>query len=200
MLIENFVQKDERILINGSEESYFNNETIKKIISKNTSEGFPIYYMEKDFEKEMQAFRKNKVKQVYNEINIIINHDEFIDGEISQSEIFMKEMYNQEKMDYVMESLMQIYLENLSNVHILEGVLTMISAVPYEAVEPKGQTMAMGLLTNKELLIRDRAIQCFEQWNSKKGLNVLKSLECEPKWLQKYVDKVIMYIERNGIE
>ena len=99
-----------------------------------------------------------------------------------------------------MEALMQIYLKNLSNVHFLEGILVMISAVPYEIVEPKGQTMAMGLLTNKELLIRDRAIQCFEQWNSKKGLEVLKSIECQPKWLQKYVDKVIMYIERDGIE
>ena len=76
----------------------------------------------------------------------------------------------------------------------------MVSCVPYEVVQPKGQAIAMGLLSNKELLIRDRAIQCFERWNSKKGLDVLKSLDCQPKWLQKYVDKIIKYIERDGVE
>lgn len=199
MIAEELVQK-EGILVNDLVTS-FENRTIKKIISKNTSEGIHIYYNEeKDFEEKVRDFRNDKVKQMYNEISIIICHDDYVDGEISQSEIFMKEAYQLGKMDYVMEALMQIYLKNLSNMHVLEGILVMISAVPYEAVEPKGQTMAIGLLVNKELLIRDRAIQCFEQWNSKKGLCVLKSLKCEPKWLQKYVDKVIMYIERDGVE
>ena len=198
MLIDTFVQNEE-IFVNDSE-SYIKNETTNKIISKNTSEGSLIYCNEKDFEEKIREFRNSRVKQMYNEISIIIGHDECVDGEISQSEIFIKQAYERGQMDYVMEALMQIYLKNLSNVHFLEGILVMISAVPYEIVEPKGQTMAMGLLTNKELLIRDRAIQCFEQWNSKKGLEVLKSIECQPKWLQKYVDKVIMYIERDGIE
>ena len=198
MLIDTFVQNEE-IFVNDSE-SYIKNETTNKIISKNTSEGSLIYCNEKDFEEKIREFRNSRVKQMYNEISIIIGHDEYVDGEISQSEIFIKQAYERGQMDYVMEALMQIYLKNLSNVHFLEGILVMISAVPYEIVEPKGQTMAMGLLTNKELLIRDRAIQCFEQWNSKKGLEVLKSIEFQPKWLQKYVDKVIMYIERDGIE
>lgn len=76
----------------------------------------------------------------------------------------------------------------------------MIACVPYEAVSPKGQIMAMGLLTNKILSVRDKAIQCFERWNSKKGLAYLRNVSCYPKWLQNYVDKVIMYIERDGME
>ena len=160
----------------------------------------PIYYNDTDIEKEMQAFRNRKIMRLSYEINMIINHDEYLDGEISQSEIFMKDAYANGQMDYVTEALMQIYSSNLLNTHILEGILVMISCVPYEAVEPKGQIMAMGLLSNKELVIRDRAIQCFERWNSKKGLVTLKSLDCQPKWLQKYVDKVIMYIERDGID
>lgn len=30
---------------------------------------------------------------MYNEISIIIGHDEYVDGEISQSEIFIKQAY-----------------------------------------------------------------------------------------------------------
>ena len=195
------LQRNQILFDNKGIQERFDSGTTSKEYLQNTSEAMLIYYKDdKDLEREMQEFRKGKIMQFSNEISIIINHDEYIDGEVSQSEIFMKEAYENEQIDYVMEALMQIYLNNLSNIHVLEGVLVMISCVPYEAVLPKGQTMAMGLLSNKELLIRDRAIQCFERWNSKKGLDVLKSLDCQPKWLQKYVDKIIMYIERDGVE
>lgn len=195
------IQKNKIFFDDRGIQEYFDSGTTSKEYLSNTSEAMLIYYNnDKDLEREMHEFRKGKIMQFSNEISIIINHDEYIDGEVSQSEIFMKQAYENEQIDYVMEALMQIYLNNLSNIHVLEGVLVMISCVPYEAVRPKGQTMAMGLLSNKELLIRDRAIQCFERWNSKKGLGILKSLDCQPKWLQKYVDKIIVYIERDGIE
>lgn len=149
------------------------------------------------YEKES---RERIISQIANEITIIIQQDEFLDGEVSRSELYIKNAYAKFQLDYVADALMQLYLANLHDAHFLEGILIMISSVPYEAIEPKGQTMAMGLLTNKELPIRDRAIQCFEKWNSKKGLSILNNLDCHPKWLQKYAEKVIMYIERDGID
>ena len=188
--MESVMQNSQVVFDSSGIQEYFDSGTTSKKYMMNTSETMLVYYNnDKELEREMQEFRKGK-----------INHDEYVDGEVSQSEIFMKEAYENEQMDYVMEALMQIYMDNLSNVHVLEGILVMVSCVPYEVVQPKGQAIAMGLLSNKELLIRDRAIQCFERWNSKKGLDVLKSLDCQPKWLQKYVDKIIKYIERDGVE
>lgn len=138
------------------------------------------------------------ISQLANEIRNIIQQDEFIDGEMSRSELYMEEICTNNSPDYVLKALMQVYSSNLLNPHILEGILVMITCLPYEAVEPQGQIMAMGLLSNKELEIRDRAIQCFERWNSKKGIPILKSLACHPKWLQNYVEKVITYLERDG--
>lgn len=199
--MEAVMQNSQIVFDNTGIQKYIDSGTTSKKYMMNTSETMLVYYNnDKELEREMQEFRKSKIMQFSNEISIIINHDEYVDGEVSQSEIFMKEAYENEQMDYVMEALMQIYMDNLSNIHVLEGILVMVSCVPYEVVQPKGQAIAMGLLSNKELLIRDRAIQCFERWNSKKGLGVLKSLDCQPKWLQKYVDKIIMYIERDGVE
>lgn len=200
MLMDTAFENNEKIFRNGMTQKFSSNETILKDVSWNDSARISIYYIDEELEKEMQAFRQNKIMLYYNEISSIIKRDEYIDGEVSQSEIFMQAAYENGQMDYVMEALMQIYSKNLLNSHELEGVLMMISCVPYEAVEPKGQVMAIGLLSNKELLIRDRAIQCFERWNSKKGLMTLKSLDCQPNWLQNYVDKVIMYIERDGVD
>lgn len=144
--------------------------------------------------------RQKIISQYTNEIRILIRQDEFIDGEVSHSERYMKEAYEQGQLDFIVDALMHVYSSNLGEAHMLEGILTMIASVPYEAISPKGQIMAMGLLTNKTLSVRDKAIQCFERWNSKKGLDYLKNISCSPKWLQNYVDKVVMYIERDGIE
>lgn len=145
-------------------------------------------------------FRESIISQYSNEIQIVILQDIYIDGETSDSEHYILDRYNQGQIDYVADALMEVYSSNLGEAHILEGILTMISCVPYDAIAPKGQIMAMGLLTNKNLSVRDKAIQCFEKWNSKKGLAYLKNIECSPAWLQKYVNKVIKYIERDGNE
>lgn len=147
-----------------------------------------------------QKLRKAIIARLVNEISCIIQNDEFIDGEVSSSEAFMQDLYAKNQLDYIADALMELYSENLSNPHTLEGILLMVSSVPFEVIAPEGQIMAMGLLSNKNLSVRDRAIQCFERWNSRKGLNYLKNLNCYPRWLQKYVEKVIMYIERDGID
>lgn len=195
-----FFEKNAVLYNNMLTEISYGNNTAVSNFSYNDSAGNPVFYSDSDIQSEIKEYRDEKIDRLVNEISILIQHDEFLDGEISQSEMFMKEEYSNNDMEYVIEALMRLYYANLFNVHVLEGILVMIASVPYESVEPKGQIMAMGLLTNKELIIRDRAIQCFERWNSRKGLIALKSLDCHPKWLQNYVNKVIMYIERDGID
>ena len=138
------------------------------------------------------------LKQFVNDIRVLIKQDEFIDGELSKSEMYIRNAAENDQIDLVIEAMMEVYSDSLHDTHILEGILSMISSVSYNLVYPKGQIMAMGLLSNKELSVRDKAIQCFERWNSKKGIEYLKSLECRPRWLQKYVEKVMMYLERDG--
>ena len=147
---------------------------------------------------EMHSYEK-KTSEFESTIKNIIFHDEYYDGELSASEQYMIEANEQGHLKVVLDALMKIYVSSLDNLHILEGILVMISCVPYDVVAPAGQVMAMGLLSNKELSIRDKAIQCFEKWNSKKGLDILKNLKCSPKWLQQYVDQVSIYIEKYGI-
>jgi hypothetical protein len=169
--------------------------TIRSVVSKTDSSA--------TFGKEIfgeSKVRKNIISRYINEIKILIRQDEFIDGEFSQSELYMDDAYDKGQIDYVTDALMEIYTSSLNEPHMLEGILTMISSVPYEIVYPKGQIIAAGLLENKELSVRDKAIQCFEKWNSKKGLIFLKNIHCTPKWLQKYTDRVIMHIERDGTE
>jgi hypothetical protein len=144
------------------------------------------------------ASREEIIEEYRNSILSVIAHDEFEDGEISDSEKYMQQTMTAENRDFILKALMKIYIERYNDEHTLLGVMEMISCKKYEEVEPDGQVMALGLLQHKNIYLRDRAIQVYEQWNSKKGIDILKELKCDQKWLQDYVDKVIMYLERDG--
>lgn len=142
--------------------------------------------------------RKAIVKEYENTILSIISTDEYEDGVISNSERFIKEKLSIQSKEYILDALMQIYISKYDDEHVLLGVMEMISCMKYDEAEPKGQIMALGLLQHKNIYLRDRAIQVYEQWNSKKGISALKNLRCDQKWLQDYVDKAIKYLERDG--
>lgn len=159
-----------------------------------------VYYDSASIEKEFNEYRKLKIQQMANDIAVLISKDDYVDGEISTSEVFMEDHYANNDFDYVKEALMKVYTDNYSKSNIVIGVLRMISRIPYDDIAPTGPIMALGLTTHKNLEVRDSAIQCFERWNSKKGLEILKNIECNPKWLQQYLNKVICYIEEDGID
>lgn len=136
--------------------------------------------------------------QYMNDILGVILNDTYEDGTITKSEEYIKTTFCLENSENIKSAIMKLYLSNLENPHVLTGLLTMIGCIPYNVALPQCQIMALGLLQNRDISIRDKAIQVFEKWNSKSGIPVLKSLKCDKKWLQKYVDKVIQYLERDG--
>lgn len=154
-----------------------------------------------DYSPELQNEQQARVKVVkqykIDLLNIVLN-DSFESGVISQSENYIDRCANKDNVEYIREAANELYLEHFSEPHILTGLLIMMGSLTYNDASPQGQTMALGLLQHECITVRDRAIQVFERWNSKKGINVLKSLHCDRVWLQKYVDKVILYLERDG--
>lgn len=143
--------------------------------------------------------RREIINQYKQEIlNIVIN-DTFENGLLSQSEVYINNRHSNNGIIFIKDALMELYIDNLNDSKILIGLLIMIGSLSFQEAKPQGQTMALGLLQNKDLSVRDRAIQVFEKWNSKEGIPILKSLSCDRVWLQRYVDKVISYLERDGI-
>lgn len=144
--------------------------------------------------------RKTVVNQYKTDILNTILNDYFEDGIISQSEQYIISIEKPNKLEYFREAANELYLDYYNDSHVLTGLLIMMGSLQYNEAEPQGQTMALGLLQHEDITVRDRAIQAFERWNSKKGLPVLKSLHCDRIWLQNYVDKVISYLERDGVD
>lgn len=172
-------------------------DTDKKVENKSSSSDNLI----KESENEKCFLdEETQIQEYMNDMLSVIKNDYFEDGIQSRSENYIIENFNESTSDLIKKALMRLYHDNVSDSHILTGILLMIGSVPYSKIEPEGPIMALGLLQNVDISIRDRAIQAFERWNSKKDLSVLRSLKCDRKWLQRYVDKVIKYIEKDGID
>ena len=147
------------------------------------------------FQEERKMFVNNCTMQLLNSSIA----DEFIDGEISRTEQFIKDLFNQNK-EAVMSALMDIYLAYFprEDTHVLKGVLELLSILPYDDVKPSGQVMALGVMRHKNKYVVKKGIQLYERWNSKEGIEIIKSLHFEETRFQKYAEQVIEYLERDG--
>ena len=96
----------------------------------------------------MQESREDSIASLSYEIYVLIANDEYIDGVLSVSELFMRAAYGRGQMDSVIEALTLLFRESRNDTHVLEGILVMIASVPYEAVWPNGQAIAEKLVSH----------------------------------------------------
>lgn len=139
----------------------------------------------------------------HREMESIIEAEYFESGEISKSALYIEANCNQENLFPLKAALLKLYMDNFSKQGreiFLEGILTMFSTMSYDDAYPEGHCAAVALLSHNSLNIRDKAVQAFEKWNSKKGIDVLKHIDCKEPWLQEYVQKVIQYLSKEGTD
>lgn len=148
--------------------------------------------------KKMEEAEKELAETFKQDIISVISSDFFEDGVTSGSERYVKSVLRESNYKVFKDALMDLYLIHYSDSHVLTGLLKMVGAMDYQLAKPQGPIMALGLLQHENLFIRDRAIRVYEKWNSKEAIPTLQRLRCDAKWLQRYVDKVIYFLERDG--
>jgi hypothetical protein len=124
-----------------------------------------------------------------------MTQDDFVAGETSASERYIEKIADKYGWHDTMVWLDTVYLDNYSSPAVLIGLMHCLSHFEFEDVKPVGPTMALGVLQHSDIFVRDYAIRAFENWNDKEALPVLKSLSCDAKWLQEYINEVIKALE-----
>lgn len=148
----------------------------------------------------IDLIRNRLVERYKIEIINIIKNDKFEDGSYSHSEAFINEQFKNQTATFIKSALNELYIDYFNDPHVLTGIMLMSGSVSYDCAVPELPTMAIGLLQHRDEDVKDRAIQAFERWNSKKSLTVLENIMFEKKWMQHYVEKVIEYIKRDGVD
>lgn len=91
--------------------------------------------------------------------------------------------------------LSDIVNHNMSNDHILEGALHILSNYSYEEIDPYGISVALVCVVNHSPVIQDLLISCFEKWGSTESIDILESLNLDEPWLAEYRDEVVAQLK-----
>ena len=141
--------------------------------------------------------KKNKFER---DILSLISEDIFIDGEISHSERFMLDHFNNDTSTDILNALSQLYTDHTNNINVCVGIMAMLSRISAKQAGTIGLLVCGLAVAHKSLQVKDRAVETFEEWNSKQTLGILSSIATEPKWFRTYVNSVIKNIEDEGID
>ena len=204
--------------------SYFNytSERIKKTIQlfNSTSSSIDIDLIP---QKEINVIKKNNEYQItektYNVyeskqselteelvskyiiiLKRIIRNDSYESGVLSEIEQYMNEYCNDSNLLFIKEAAQQIFWDNYSDAHMMQGILRLLRSKSYDEMNSQGQTICLGLMHHKSITIRDQALQTFENWNSKKALKQLRHVYCPTQWMQNHMNKVLQYLESHGTD
>lgn len=137
----------------------------------------------------------NEFKQKYTQefLNLILE-DDFEYGYSSQSETFVKKLFNINTL-ITKEWLNTIFIDYFNDTRIIIGLLHIISHLNYYKIYPQGQTMAIAALSHTSSQVIECGIRVFENWGTSDSLKLLKNVQCRDMWLQEYVEQVILDLE-----
>lgn len=197
--IESFYKRYNSIQFENSYTDLLNQFTNSiSYTNKLNSEKRSTSYDEKTYIEKIDAQFEDKKSFYRDEILSTIKKDDYDEGKISLIEKYMEKDFSKAELDLIKNIIQTITLENLSNIKIINGILRLITTRTYDEMYPEGQYICLSLLQNKNISLREKGIQTFEYWKSKKGIPILESLECDRVWLQDYVNRVIDNLKKYG--
>ena len=97
----------------------------------------------------------------------LIKSEIYESGKVSKIEKYITEECSENDLLFIKQVSLKILHDNLDNPHVIEGILRLFSTKSYDDMSPEAPMCCLSLLSNKSLLVRNKAIELFEKWNSK---------------------------------
>jgi hypothetical protein len=124
----------------------------------------------------------------------LLSVEEFEAGVSNPSEFYVSKLLLENK-NLTNQLLIRIYIDNLENSHVMIGILHMMSHFNYKDVY-NAQSIALAALSQADDDVKDLAVRCYENWGDKDCIRVLETVHSDTKWLQSYIDGVIIDLKK----
>ena len=202
--IYNFIEKDD-VSLNKIDSEYISDTKIRKIVLENVLNEYNDN-MKKIYNYLYETFNNKLIKSEfdYDEntetdyetiktiLEVKINRSEVEWGILSEFDEYVIENIQNEN---VLKAINQIYIDSFNDENVLLKILNAISQIEYEKVNPYGQTIAIAAISNKNIIVKQKAIETFERWHNEDSIKILENIDVKEKWLQRYLEKVIAYLK-----
>ena len=126
----------------------------------------------------------------------VIN-DFYEPGMISPLEKYLTDSFEDEdsgKVQRIMYDLYQ-YATKENNHKLLVNVLIVLSELPLSIINNETKKIVCKALKNSDPELEELGIRCFENWEDKEGINILKKYSFNESWLDDYAKSVCEYLE-----
>ncbi|MBF0510041.1 MAG: hypothetical protein HQK57_14100 [Deltaproteobacteria bacterium] len=138
----------------------------------------------------LQQFQEKYTKELLS----IISRQNFEYGFYSRADEFVRKRMEQNAAR-TKEWLLSVFVDYFSDLKIMIGLLQVILHMDYFDIYPQGQDIALAALAHSDAEVRECGIRAFENWGTPESLRILKTINYREKWLQEYIDQVILDLE-----
>ncbi|MDE0471718.1 MAG: hypothetical protein OXH57_07230 [Ekhidna sp.] len=91
----------------------------------------------------------------------------------------------------------QLYLNYFrTDRKILLSLLRIVEYLDKELLFPTGQTMAISALVHSNDEVKELGVRILENWCSVESYEILKNIKVDTRWLQQYINQVILDLEK----
>lgn len=199
--------KDEKIRSTSDLDDVFvSNQTFKEYTGEifelkgaisNPKEKIPSEVDEFIFKKVLDE--KDQYKQIAEEktkeMLLTLKYTSLEDDDSYRAEQMAMKIENEFSLELLGTVLQNIYIKYNDYINILVGICKILSKYEYNEVMPWGPTMLTGLLSHKNEIVKEYAVEVVDNWSNIEMVSVLKNLDCSSKWLQDYICDVVNSVE-----
>lgn len=140
--------------------------------------------------------REAKVNQYSELIVDFILDDEFIEGQISKSQLYIENLYYQDA-DILRDSFQKAWLSIYSQgEYAVFTFISIASSISYEWLGDRADTLIFAGYSHASELVNEATIRAIESWEQPSHIALLKEMKpLEIQWLEDYKQNVIKYLE-----
>lgn len=141
---------------------------------------------------------RSKVDKHAKQIQAYVIADEFVEGEISKTQLYLEKLYAADPFlfkDSFTRAWVNIF--GLQNEQYLYTFASIASCLPYHWLEHHGISLILGCSAHNSELVNEACIRLVESWEQPSHLSYLRKLRrFETDWLESYRQSVIEFLER----
>lgn len=96
---------------------------------------------------------------------------------------------------FVREWINDVFLQSFDDPQTLSAILRVLSHFEYSQMYPQGMTIAIAATRHEDAEVQECGIRCFENWEAKDSIPILKNILFSESWLNDYLEDVIADLE-----
>lgn len=149
---------------------------------------------EVSYDPDNAAFERD-VRLSINMLLDLLKSDDYIEGEITKSQIFLESLYDK-STNLFGEVFQNVWLKLYNNNYELRKYLCIASCMEYQMLKDKADVLVLGGASHADPFVNEAALRAAEAWADPKFLIYFEQLrEFEFDWLNDYKNSVVEYLE-----